>query len=118
VQAYGKVTLFFEADERTDAFLSRQVRDLSDHEEKSMGHEKPWQVDDAPSRYIDLLKRAIIGIEIKLHRLEGKFKMSQEMGPDDRQGVIEGFSNLGTDKGQSMAKLVEERSLKRETTKN
>jgi transcriptional regulator len=116
VQAYGKIKVYCDSkSEETSSFLQRQVEALSRQAETSImgytGEDRPkaWQVSDAPSSYVDLLKKNIIGIEIQIHRLEGKFKMSQEMGKGDREGVIQGFNNLDSDVGRNMAKTVRER---------
>ncbi|KLU90619.1 hypothetical protein MAPG_10471 [Magnaporthiopsis poae ATCC 64411] len=118
-QAYGRARVFCDsADPDTSAFLRRQVDDLSRHAEAHVaghtgpenGRPPPWKVTDAPERYIELLSKNIIGIEIKLTRLEGKWKMSQEMGEEDRNGVAAGFAALGTENGAAMAKMVEERA--------
>lgn len=77
----------------------------------------PWKVNDAPERYIELMKRAIVGIEIEITRLEGKVKMSQEMGKGDRAGVVKGFRNTGSELGREMARLVQERSDLKEASK-
>ncbi|KAJ8128091.1 hypothetical protein O1611_g5546 [Lasiodiplodia mahajangana] len=50
-----------------------------------------------------------MGIEIDIHRLEGKHKMSQEMGGEDRQGIIDGFELLGNDLWREVAPMVKER---------
>jgi predicted FMN-binding regulatory protein PaiB len=42
-------------------------------------------------------------------KLEGKFKMSQEMGEGDREGIIKGFENLKTDVGDEIARTVRDR---------
>lgn len=119
VQAYGQARVYCNAsDPETSAFLRRQVDDLSRHAEAHVaghtgpedGKQPPWKVSDAPERYIELLSKNIIGIEIKLERLEGKWKMSQEMGEEDRKGVAAGFAALGTENGAAMAKMVEERA--------
>jgi transcriptional regulator len=67
----------------TSAFLSEQIDNLSHHTETSVmdytgrgDRPDPWKVSDAPERYIELMKKNIIGIEIAIDRLEGKFKMS------------------------------------------
>ncbi|KAM3468164.1 hypothetical protein MY5147_008216 [Beauveria neobassiana] len=121
-QVYGKIKVYHggkseEEKEEAGRFLSQQIADLSDMSERSiMGYtgegaaEKGWKVTDAPDKYIALLKKAIIGIEIKIDRLEGKFKMSQELSEGDRAGVVEGFSRLGTELGAKMSETVEERS--------
>lgn len=116
-QVYGKAKIYCDskADE-TGAFLSRQVADLSQHAETQiMGHTGTgsapgaWKVSDAPDNYIKLLQKNIIGIEITIDRLEGKFKMSQEMSEGDRAGVAAGFDGLGSDVGTQVAEIVRER---------
>ena len=48
---------------------------------------QPWSIDDAPAEYIDGLLGAIVGFEIKISRLEGKWKNSQNRNEADRAGV-------------------------------
>jgi transcriptional regulator len=111
VQVYGRASVFYDNKAAsTGEFLDRQIRDLSSQSERDiMGYEKPWQVEDAPTSYIDLLKKAIIGIQIEITDIGGKYKMSQEMSAGDQQGVVDGFKALGSDVGAEMAKTVEER---------
>lgn len=118
VQAYGRAKIYWDhkSQESVD-FLSKQIADLSEHAESSVmgytgkgGRQGSWKVSDAPERFIELLRTNIIGIEIQIERLEGKFKMSQEMSLGDREGVIKGFANLGTETGTAVSKLVKERS--------
>ncbi|KAI0402623.1 transcriptional regulator PAI 2-type [Xylaria palmicola] len=118
VQAYGRAKIYW--DHKSDeavAFLSKQTSELSAHAESSiMGYtgtddrKEPWKVSDAPKRYVELLQKAIIGIEIQIDRLEGKFKMSQEMSVNDRQGVINGLVALDTETGHTVSEMVKERS--------
>ncbi|KAL4750977.1 hypothetical protein BDW72DRAFT_203476 [Aspergillus terricola var. indicus] len=112
-QAYGKIRIYCDSkSEETTTFLQKQIEELSHQSETSiMKYSSPWQVSDAPVSYVDLLKKNIIGIEITIDRLQGKFKMSQEMGQGDREGVINGFDNLGTDVGKCIANMVRERVL-------
>lgn len=121
VQAYGFATIYFDSKApETGEFLQRQISDLSRHAESNiMGYIggdrlKPWEVADAPERYVDLLRKNIIGVEIEITRLEGKFKMSQELGSADREGVIKGFEALQTENGLRIAKTVEERGRLKE----
>ncbi|OJZ91253.1 hypothetical protein ASPFODRAFT_125686 [Aspergillus luchuensis CBS 106.47] len=116
VQAYGKATVYFDRGVESTEYLSRQISDLSQHAESSLmgytgGDEKPspWKVSDAPARYIEIMQNNIIGIRVDITRLGGKFKMSQEMGEKDREGVIEGFRSLGTEAGTEIANMVAER---------
>ncbi len=53
---------------------------------------QPWQVGDAPPAYIDKLLKAIVGIEIPLARLEGKWKMEQKNSLQDRMRVASELS--------------------------
>lgn len=111
VQAYGKIRVYCDSkSEETGGYLQKQVEELSQHAEKGiMGFASPWKVADAPESYVELLKKNIIGIEIRIERLQGKVKMSQEMKDGDREGVIEGFEGLGTDVGNGIAQTVRER---------
>lgn len=116
-QVYGRARIYWDhKSEDAIAFLSKQIDDLSEHAETSiMGHvgtgdrPGPWKVSDAPDRYVELLQKNIIGIEIRIDRLEGKFKMSQELPEGDREGVIQGFQALGTEVGCQVSALVKER---------
>ncbi|KAM0542953.1 hypothetical protein ACHAPJ_012559 [Fusarium lateritium] len=117
VQIYGKAKVYVDSKStETSEYLNSQINALTRHMETNiMGFDgkgdnpEPWKVSDAPDRYIELMKKAIIGIEIKIERFEGKFKMSQEETRGDSDGVIAGFRGLGTETGQKVADLVEER---------
>lgn len=111
VQAYGTATVLFDSkNPETGDWLQRQISDLSRHAEISvMAYSKPWEVTDAPEQFVELLRKNILGIEVEITRLEGKFKMSQELGQGDREGVIRGFEGLGTEEGLQLARTVEER---------
>jgi transcriptional regulator len=121
VQVYGRATIFHDTKATaTGAFLDKQIRDLSHQSEVDiMGYkEKPWKVDDAPTSYIDLLKKAIIGVEIEITDIGGKSKMSQESSYGDQQGVIEGFEALNSDVGDEMARTVREKGKKGASSRN
>jgi len=113
VQIYGTITVYpSTASSETGAFLSQQVSDLTKLcEVGQMGYkpEESWEVSDAPERYTELLKKAIMGVEIEVKRIGGKFKMSQELEEGDRMGVVRGFGEQGTEKDRLVAALVEER---------
>lgn len=52
---------------------------------------EPWHIDDAPAAFTEQLLGSIVGIEMPLTRLEGKWKLSQNRPVADRQGVIDGL---------------------------
>ena len=125
-QVYCKATVYYDsAAPETSQYLSTQIHDLSQMCETSvMGHTGqdgnpgPWSVSDAPERYIDIMKKNIIGIEVSIENIGGKFKMSQEMGQGDRGGVIDGFNGLGTETGTYLADLVKQRGEMKDNKSN
>jgi len=63
---------------------------LTDHHEAAQA--RPWSVNDAPEDFVQQTLRAIVGIEIELVSLVGKWKVSQNRSAADRRGVAEGLS--------------------------
>jgi transcriptional regulator len=121
-QAYGKARIFWDSNnEETGSYLQKQISDLTKHSEETVMHHtggenpSPWQVSDAPDNYIAFMKKNIIGIEINVDRLEGKFKMSQELATGDRQGTIKGLESLGTENGAKIASTIKEREAIKES---
>ncbi|KAE8418730.1 putative FMN-binding domain-containing protein [Aspergillus pseudocaelatus] len=116
VQIYGKLSLYYDSKTpEAGSFLMKQMHDLSEQCERTiMGftggdRPQPWKVADAPERYIELMQRNIVGIKIEIGKIEGKFKMSQEMRRGDREWVVRGFANLGGETGEAISTLVKER---------
>jgi len=66
----------------------------------------PWKVTDAPADYIEQMLGAIIGLEIPITRLVGKWKVSQNRPAQDRDGVVEGLLREGGRSAAAMAELV------------
>ena len=60
-------------------------------ERHEAGRAAPWHVSDAPADYLDAMLKAIVGIEIEVTRVEGKFKLSQNRPAEDRTGVVLGL---------------------------
>jgi transcriptional regulator len=89
-----------------DAWLRRQIEDLTRSRESDRA--EPWKVDDAPAEFVTAQMRGIVGVEIVISRIEGKWKMSQNRPPADRLGVIVGFREAG-EAGEAIADLVAER---------
>jgi len=89
-----------------DVWLRKQIEDLTASREARRA--EPWQVDDAPADFVAMQMRAIVGVEIPISRIEGKWKMSQNRPEADRAGVIAGFREAG-ESGEAIAALVAER---------
>jgi transcriptional regulator len=70
-----------------------------------------WSVSDAPDNYIQGLLKGIVGIEIPISAIEGKWKASQNQSAADRQGVHEGLREEGIN--EEMAQIVEERAARK-----
>ena len=66
----------------------------------------PWAVSDAPRDYIERMLRAIVGIEIAVSRLEGKWKVSQNRSAADRRGIAAGLALEPGADGPALAALV------------
>ncbi|HEY7334349.1 MAG TPA: FMN-binding negative transcriptional regulator [Bryobacteraceae bacterium] len=99
VHARGTLTIAHDPE-----WLLENVRALTDRREQ--GSESPWKVTDAPSGYIESQLAAIVGIELTITKLEGKWKVSQNRPLRDRQGVIAGLENLDSPDAREMASLV------------
>jgi transcriptional regulator len=98
VQARGTVKVIDDV-----AWLKKQITALTNHQESQF--ESGWKVSDAPAAYIDAEIRGIIGIEIALSSIEGKWKVSQNRNQNDRAGVSRNLNELGN---QKMSALVKE----------
>lgn len=67
---------------------------------------QPWKMTDAPAGYIDSMLQAIVGIEVHVTRLEGKFKLSQNKESRDKIGAGRALIEQGdTALGQAMLDL-------------
>jgi len=74
-------------------WLRRQIDDLTEVNEGRLP--APWRVDDAPADYVASQIKGIVGIELVITRIEGKWKMSQNRPEPDRVGVTEGLAAQG-----------------------
>ena len=95
---YGDLIIHDDVD-----WLRIAVSNLTDSFEA--GRAKPWKLDDAPEDYVAGQLRAIVGVEIKVARLEVSFKMSQNKTKADLDGVIDG---LRADNREDAASKVED----------
>ncbi|MFA7413461.1 MAG: FMN-binding negative transcriptional regulator [Rhizobium sp.] len=99
VQVRGRVRVIEDSQ-----WIRAQVDRLTDgHEGKRM---IPWAVGDAPDDFITAQLKGIVGIEVQITAIEGKWKVSQNRGEPDRRGVADGLTAESTDEAVSMADLV------------
>jgi transcriptional regulator len=90
VHAHGKIRI--RDDER---FVRGLVARLTRVHEARIGAERPWKMGDAPPEYIDTMLAAIVGIEIEITRLVGKWKLGQNREGRDRLGAVEALRERG-----------------------
>jgi len=86
VQARGRFRAVDDAD-----WLRAFVTRLTERHEAP--RTQPWAVTDAPADYIATMLRAIVGIELVLTALTGKWKVSQNRSAADREGVARGLGD-------------------------
>ncbi len=81
VHAYGELRVIDDP-----AWLRQQVSKLTATHEANQA--QPWSIEDAPTDYIDKMLSALVGIEIVITRLLGKWKVSQNQPPENRASLI------------------------------
>ena len=99
VHAYGNLRIIDDA-----SWVRSQLEALTDHQEANFS--QPWSVADAPREYTDKLIEAIVGFEIVITRLTGKWKVSQNQPAQNQAGVIAGLNASGQHDAAAMAALV------------
>ena len=101
VHAYGPLTVIQDHD-----WLLTNVEKLTNNHEAASPN--PWKVSDAPEDFIKSQLNGIVGLELPIRRLEGKWKVSQNRSERERNGVVDGLSRLNTPESLAMKALVEE----------
>jgi transcriptional regulator len=109
VHAWGRPQVIDDA-----AWLRRQVDDLTSRKEDA--RPAPGAISDAPESYVAAQLKGIVGIEIPIARIEGKWKVSQNRPAVDQAGVVAGLRGDGGD--AVMAALIAERAKNAKNTKN
>jgi transcriptional regulator len=99
VHAYGPLRPIDDA-----AWLRDFVTRLTNRHEA--GRAMPWKVTDAPADFIERQLSGIVGIEIPVRRLEGKWKVSQNRAAPDRAGVVVGLREGDDPTSHALADLV------------
>ena len=88
------------------AWLRGQLDKLTNDHEASQT--SPWRIDDAPADFTEKMLAAIVGVEIPIDRIQGKWKTSQNRPDADKLGVLAGLNGKGDDEARAMAALVRE----------
>jgi transcriptional regulator len=102
VHAYGTVQLV-----EDDDWLRRLLVRLSEcHEARNP---EAWRMQELPDAYIDTMLKGIIGLDIAVARLEGKYKLSQNRPATDRPGVIAALEAQSDQDAREVARLMRDR---------
>ena len=99
VHAYGRMRIIDDA-----VWVRAQLEALTMHNEAGLAH--PWSVSDAPHDYTEKLITQIVGFEIAITRLSGKWKVSQNQPAQNQESVIAGLNNSELHDAGEMAKLI------------
>ena len=94
---------FIEDPEWLHAFLTR----FTDAHEESRA--APWKVGDAPTEYLEQMLRAIVGFELTVLSLTGKWKVSQNRNAADQRGVVAGLSGAADADSHEIAEMLASR---------
>ena len=96
VHAYGRLRIIDDA-----VWIRAQIEALTAQNEVNFAH--PWLLSDAPQDFTDKLIDMVVGIEMVIIRLSGKWKISQNQPLENKLSVIEGLMDNGQ---TAMAELV------------
>jgi transcriptional regulator len=102
VHAYGMVRPIAE-----EAALRELLRRLSERHER--GNPAPWRIEDQPEDYLATMLAGIVGFEIAVTRLQGKYKLSQNRPAADRPRIIAALERRGDDEARAVARLMQGR---------
>lgn len=99
VHAYGSLRVIDDPQ-----WKRAHVEELTNRHESIFA--EPWAVSDAPEDFIEAMLTGIVGTEISIERLVGKWKLGQNRLQPDRDGIISGLQNLGTPAALEMIDMI------------
>lgn len=105
VQAYGRMRVIDDP-----SWLLQQITAMTDVQEAA--RPEPWAVNDAPAPFVAAQLKGIVGVEIEITRIEGKWKVSQNRSEADRLGVAAGLRLAQDETSRHMADLVDSRGAR------
>jgi transcriptional regulator len=105
VHAYGYIRIVEDPE-----WLLRHVSSLTEAHEAAF--ETPWKVTDAPADFVRTMLNGIVGIEMPIRKLEGKWKVNQNRSASDQRGVADALERLQTPESKAMADLVRDATPK------
>ncbi len=101
VHAYGMVRV-----QENQDWLMRHLHELTEQQEAQRSG--PWKMTDSPEGYAEHLSQQVVGIEISVSRMPGKWQVSQHRSIPDRMGVINGLRAENSSSALTIADLIQE----------
>jgi transcriptional regulator len=102
VHAYGAARVIRDRD-----WLSDLLRRLSERHEAREA--VPWRMQDLPDAFLSGMLGGIVGFEIAVTRLDGKFKLSQNRPAVDRPSIVAALEARDDADSHGVARLMRER---------
>lgn len=99
VHARGTVCVFDEP-ERIRARVAAQTAQME------ASRAAPWTLDDAPAEFVDALTRSIVGVDVVLQSVEGKFKLGQNRSAEDRSSLRQALASERPEIAEALARLI------------
>lgn len=99
VHAHGSLRVIDDAE-----WLRSQIGRLTAHLESERVEQ--WKLTDAPEDYIQKLIASVVGIEMVITKLEGKWKVSQNQPDRNKEGIVRGLQEANEPKDLTMAELI------------
>jgi transcriptional regulator len=103
---YGRLRVIDDA-----SWLRALLDALTDRHEAT--EPAPWNVADAPADHVEKLLRAVVGVEIAIERIDGKFKLSQNHPAANRAGVVAGLERRAQGDDLALATLMQQQEQDR-----
>jgi len=103
VHAYGSLRIIDDP-----VWLRSLLEELVSRHEA--GSAVPWSISDAPPEFIERMIASVVGFEITVSRVEGKWKTSQNQPAANRAGAVQGLRQRGGADALQMADLIEKAS--------
>jgi len=98
VHAHGTLRTFDDPDRLHDLLSRLTLRNEG-------GRPKPWKITDAPADYLREQMRYIVGLELRIEKLEGRYKLSQNRDAADREGARAGLAS-GNERERAVAEAI------------
>jgi transcriptional regulator len=105
IHAYGTISFFDDPEE-----LRAHVGRMTDTHEAPRA--APWAVSDAPAAFVDQMLKAIVGFKLRITKLEGKWKMSQNRPAQDVAGVLQGLAHEDGESQEAIADIIASRQAR------